>query len=83
MEKRLGRTLVKVPLEAAVVTTADHGGYLAGECRACGASGWLDSLGRTKNMPQKGAHMTHKKSCPVGQVLSRDKGYVKELSKDA
>lgn len=48
----------KVLIEAhkLLVVTANHGGYMGGECLWCGAIGWMDRL-------------EHKPECPVPAAM--------------
>lgn len=65
-------TIRKKPSDV-VVIDQDYGGHLCGHCFACGASGWLDGLGypsRVKKPP--GAHLQHKKWCPMNRRLRND-----------
>lgn len=69
-------TIKKKPNDV-IVIDEDHGGYKNGHCIACGASGWITNLGyphRVRNAP--GAHLHHKKSCPMNNVLN-DEGELK------
>ena len=63
---------VELDLDVIVRITDNHGGYLAGECIACGASGWIVerrhgfSHGSEDKWP---AELHHKARCPVNKHL--------------
>ena len=54
-----------------IIVTEDHGGYKAGHCFACKASGWISGFGypaRAKKVP--GNHLKHRVSCPMNGLLN-------------
>lgn len=64
---------ILVDINKLVITTQNHGGYLAGECIVCGAGGWYDGdLGfRFDNKEVLKNHLIHKKSCPVNDGIKK------------
>ena len=61
-----------------VIVTEDRGGFKAGYCFACGASGWIAGFGyphHAKDAP--GNHLRHKMTCPMNQVLD-ERGELKK-----
>ena len=75
----MSKVTVKLDPEQIVVVSGNHGGYLTGECLACGALGWIDGrFGLKSNSPDarewRGSHLVHKRSCQMNQfaLLHRD-----------
>jgi hypothetical protein len=67
------RVTIRIDASKVVQVTEDHGGFLAGKCFACGASGWLEGRGyphRAKDVP--GSHLRHGASCPMNRALNND-----------
>lgn len=60
---------VKMRLEDVVVVDEEHGGYTGGHCTACGASGWIDGRYGLRHDQPKGAHLVHKRSCPMNEAI--------------
>ena len=61
---------VKIDALKFVRVTEDHGGYEAGECLLCDASGWLEGrLGHPYGAKDVGADLQHEKNCPINKVL--------------
>ncbi len=66
---------VAIDPKKVVIVTEDHGGYLAGECIACNALGWLEPR---YGYPYRvkgtviGSGVVHKKGCPMNKVLNDD-----------
>lgn len=69
-------TINKKP-EDVIIIDDNHGGYETGHCYACKASGWIDGLGYPHRAKAPGAHLKHKKSCPMNAVLD-DQGDLKK-----
>jgi len=63
---------VKLNLKKLVPITGNHGGYLAGRCLLCDASGWLDDrFGHSYDTKDAGADLVHKKDCPINKELKK------------
>ena len=61
---------VEIDIRKIVRVTEDHGGYEAGECILCDASGWLEGrLGLPYGSENTGADLVHKKNCPINNEL--------------
>lgn len=63
-----------------IMVTEDHGGFQTGRCLACGESGWLEGLGFPAWAMAYGAHLKHKKRCPMNRLLD-EKGQLKKPKK--
>lgn len=64
---------IKMKVEDVIVVDGDHGGFAAGHCSACGASGWIHRYGyphRAKKVVRN--HLQHKAKCPMNKVLNDD-----------
>ena len=64
---------VTIALKKLVLITEDHGGYEAGECLLCDASGWLveNRFGHSYGTKDTGADLVHKKNCPMNKELKK------------
>jgi hypothetical protein len=60
---------VEVDIIEVVRITENHGGYLGGNCIACGSIGWLDErLGyRYKSKNISSNSLIHKRNCPMNK----------------
>lgn len=67
----MNKITVEIDIEKLVPITDDHGGYEAGECLLCGASGWLveNRLGYHYKDKDVGADLQHKKACPMNKEI--------------
>ena len=65
---------VTTTLKKLVPITEDHGGYEAGECILCDASGWLveHRFGHPYETKDVGADLIHKKNCPINKILMKE-----------
>ena len=67
------KIIVKLNMRKLVRITEDHGGYEAGECLLCDASGWLvdPEFGHPYGAKDVGADLQHKKGCPINKELRK------------
>ena len=68
-------TKINLDINKIVQVTENHGGYLAGNCLACDASGWMDTkFGypfRVRSLVMSN-RLTHKLECPMNKYLKID-----------
>lgn len=61
--------MIKVPIDNVIVITSNDGGYLSGQCQACGAVGWVDNkYGYPFGCPSSNK-LVHKEGCDLGSKL--------------
>ncbi len=66
---------IPVDAKSVVIITEDNGGFLAGECVACKAGGWLDPrYGYPHRVKGSviGNRVIHKENCPMNEVFNDD-----------
>jgi len=63
---------VEISIQKIVRITEDYGGYEAGECLLCDASGWLEGrFGYPYGTKDASADLVHKKDCPMNKELGK------------